>query len=248
MQKAYPQSEKLLAYIQGRLSASEMAEIDQMVADDPGLAAEIEEIRLFAKAQGEDGINKLSEQQKIIQSAIPSQSKFRPIPLFWGSVAAGILALMAIGLWWFFSEQNRAPDPAQLLAWHELPAQRGEEHARWQQILANGLEGNYNQVAENLELWLEDYPNDTEAQIYLGRALAMSDRQIEAEKVFIAIEENGALLPQTRLDARWYRILYSLLNGTDHEATCLALNEMIPKLGTSRKKQAQLLIKEYCKD
>ena len=41
MNAPYPSAAKLLSYIQGTLSATEVAEIEEMIASDPGLAETI---------------------------------------------------------------------------------------------------------------------------------------------------------------------------------------------------------------
>ncbi|MCB0847946.1 MAG: hypothetical protein KDE26_32050, partial [Bacteroidetes bacterium] len=61
----------MLAYIQGKLSAAEVAEIEDLIASDPGLAADIEEMRLFAKAQGKSAVEMLGKHEISVEKAIP---------------------------------------------------------------------------------------------------------------------------------------------------------------------------------
>ena len=216
MDFAYPSTEKMLAYVQGKLSASEVEEIEKMIAEDPGLAEDIEEIRLFAKAQGENAAFKLKKHSKNIVDAIPVKKSFP-----WYSIAASLAILVGLGLWFLLSRESKVYDPQELLAWNEVSGQRNgnEDVKRWKKVLSFGLDGDYGQSVDRLRAWIEDYPDHSEAKIFLGRALALSGNFDEAEEVFLTVEEDEELLPQTRLDAKWYRAMV-LINRRKKEEGC----------------------------
>lgn len=245
---SYPHAAKLLAYVQGSLSSAEAAEIEAMIASDAGFAAEVEEMRLFAQGQGEKAVEALQSHQRNIGEAIRSTSRARPLSgrFPWMSLAAVIVVLMAFGAWWLNSSQQEIT-PSDLLAWEEASVTRGFDDERWQQVLAPGSQGDYALAVDSLKSWLLTYPGDTEARLYLGRALALAGRQMEAQNLFFTIENDEMRLPKERLDAKWYRAVMGVKEGQNEKA-CELLNEIEEQLGKRRKKQTQLLMKKHCEN
>ena len=240
MDAHYPSPAKLLAYIQGKLSAAEVAEIEDLIASDPGLAADIEEMRLFAKAQGESAVEMLEKHEMSVEKAIPARRNY-----FWYGVVLSLLMVLGVGSWFLFSKKEKAPNPEELLACGESSAIRGSNQEVWRQILSLCGEGDYGQMISRLEEWLTTQPDDAEAKIYLGRALALEGRYEEAEAVFISIETDARILPQTRLDAQWYMAL-SMIKAGDVERACEILEAIQPLLGSNRQEIAANFTQNIC--
>lgn len=162
----------------------------------------------------------------------------------WISFAASVLVLIAIGAWWLNSSQV-AVTPQYLLGWEESSDQRGFDDERWQQVLAPGMTKDYVLAVDSLKSWLLTYPSDTEARLYLGRALALAGQKQEAQNLFFTIENDEMRLPKERLDAMWFRALVGI-SEKQYEKACELLRNMHPQLSDRRKKQAQFLINKNC--
>ncbi|MCB0836998.1 MAG: hypothetical protein KDD99_10080, partial [Bacteroidetes bacterium] len=77
------------------------------------------------------------------------------------------------------------------------------------------------------------------------RALALEGRYEEAEAVFISIETDARILPQTRLDAQWYMAL-SMIKAGETERACEILEAIQPLLGSNRQEIAANLTPKIC--
>lgn len=247
-ESSYPNAAKLLAYVKGQLSSAEAAEIEQMMTADPDFAADVEEIRIFEAAKGEKAAPQLATHQAHVKQAMDSHKKQgRPGQRFpWMSLAASLLVLMAVGTWWLNSRQMQVT-PANLLSWEEVSGLRGFDDERWQQVLAPGTTGDYALAVDSLKSWLLTFPGDTEARLYLGRALALAGQQQEAQNLFFTIENDEMRLPKERLDAKWYRALVGI-HGNQQNIACKILQEINTDLGKKRKAQGKYLLKKYCRE
>jgi len=159
-------------------------------------------------------------------------------------VLALLLVLVAIGTWWLNSRQ-KAIDATDLLRWDEISSQRNFDGERWQEVLNPATTGDYALTVDSLKSWVLTYPGDTEARLYLGRALALAGQQHEAQNLFFTIEKDEMRLQKERLDAQWYRALVGI-QESQYDNACTLLKEILPQLNERREKQAQLLINKNC--
>ncbi|MCB0840256.1 MAG: tetratricopeptide repeat protein, partial [Bacteroidetes bacterium] len=141
--------------------------------------------------------------------------------------------------------KETVPNPEELLACGDASIKRGSNQEVWRSIISLCGEGDYGQMIRRLEEWLTAQPDDAEAKIYLGRALALEGRYEEAEAVFISIETDARILPQTRLDAQWYMAL-SMIKAGDVERACEILEAIQALLGSKRQKIAANFTQNIC--
>ena len=119
----YPDLDTMRAYLEQRLSATDRLAFEEMLASDPDLADDLEELELAL--QHPEGRERLLAHQKRVALAIQKQAPARSRTLRPGylAMAASLLLLAAFGFWFFAKKEQ--PKASDFIAWNEAPAMRG---------------------------------------------------------------------------------------------------------------------------
>lgn len=200
-------------YLSSKLSVKEREQFEQKLAEDPGLTEELrkwepvyELVRLRARAELKKQLGKLDEEESIVQ---PRWNR----PLFW-SLAATVLVLCLVGLWW--TTQNDRYSAESLVAMnlepYEAPVQlRDEQGATEHEASTYFREGRYAEAALRFEELLTDSASQTAiTQFYAGHSFLLSN---DPEKAILYLSPVVEGLSPYREPARWYRALAYLKLG-----------------------------------
>ncbi|NRB49660.1 MAG: hypothetical protein HRU41_18410 [Saprospiraceae bacterium] len=206
-------SKKIEKYFSDEFSEAERTAFEQELAKDTELAksfAQRKEIEDFLAVR--PGREKLKAEigelgDSFFSSSNESTTKVVPLRrrLYWiaGAAAAAILLLLLVPTW-----LNSPPTYQQFAEHRPLSLQeRGSDQKDLQAIETAFNTGNYSSAAELLNQYLEEQPDDLQAQIYASIAALELDRAEEALTRLSPISTGTSIYRST---AQWYLALVYL--------------------------------------
>lgn len=214
-------------HLSGQLNREEAAEFDRR-RTDPVFAGLVEETEIAVAAVRYDGDRQLkamlqAEEERLRQPQAP-QGVVRTLPSArrrWLGLAATILLLLALGLWWTYTGPAAAP-PNYLADYFEPFPNRAvnitksaNEASRRERAYAAYQIGDYATVIAELSVVLQDSSVAVD-QFYLANALLATGQAARALPLFerLADDPRFPLAPQSR----WYQALALLELGRTDEA------------------------------
>lgn len=239
--------ENIRDYLRGNLEESLRAPFEERLKNDPAFAEEVrlekdmlEGINLYA---GEEEAQKIQRVRQRLQEdgffpgqesppkgKVVSLSRRRLI-----AIAASLAILLAAGLYLFLPDSGTGtyaglyeayyrPETAVLPALlDQLEASGFAQDVEQSRQLADALQryetGAYAEAASALSTYLEQYPQDREARLFLGLAGLETGQYREAIPELRAAGK--AAEPQVAAAANWYLALALLQTGKAEEATAL---------------------------
>lgn len=230
------ESKRIDDYLSGRLSPKARQAFEEALNREPELQKQVDLQRdmtfLLGHQNNRAELKSQLEQTgaDFFKAAPPSSSAPRIRWIGWAAAAAAAAILLFL-FWPVFMQ----PDLYQQYA--EFPplalSEKSTATTNWAATEQAFNAGNYEQAAVQLGAYLEAFPDDYQARLYLGIA-KMETGELEAARRLFA--EVSAAAPALSDYAEWYRAL-SYLKGGD-EATARSLLEEI-EAGTPFYKQAQ---------
>jgi len=225
-------------YLSGAMTAAERQGFERELADDADLR---EQLALQRSMQQflEHRNDRQELQQKLKDTGADYFSEKRARSRLWVRWAAGSAAAAAVVLlivWQVFFQPSLYDTYADFPAL-ALTEKSTDAPVDWSQteVAFNG--GEYATAAEQLEQYLQTYPDDQQAQLYLGIARMELGQAEEADAVFQQLAEEAS--PDIRAYAKWYHALNYLKAGD--EASCRAVLEEIPEASPFYEEAQELL-------
>lgn len=195
------------------MSVQERDQFEQKLAGDSSLQAELgkwepvyELVRLKARADLKSRLMEMDDEKGPVK---PLWSR----PIIW-SVAAAVLVLFLVGIWWTSQSVRYSPDSlvSMNLDPYEAPVQlRDDRVSPWEQATTAFREGRYEEAALGFEQLLTDSVNPTDVtQFYAGHSFLLAD---DPEKAVLYLSPVVEGRSPYREPARWYRALAYLKLG-----------------------------------
>ena len=212
------------AYLEQRMSLSERTAFEQKLASDPALKAEFDTYRAAMKLL----------ELKVVEA--PPTVKNKRLGLSWWSIAAGVLILIAVGIWAF--AQSNYSDKTLVAANYQNPifsnTLRGETGpGQYQVALADFNQGQYRQAIERLS-GIED----EEALFLSAHSWFQLKEWEQAASIFKQLADNKINIRQE--SAEWFLALSYLAQGKEDKATQI-LQAIVTTEGHANQQKAQQL-------
>lgn len=224
-------------YLSGAMSSSERQAFEQELTTNAELR---EQVQLQRSMQ--QFLQHKEERQELQQKLTQTGGDFFQIrqarPRLWVRWAAGSAAAAAVVLLvvWQFLLQPSLYDTYADFPPLTLTEKSADTPVDWSQTEAAFNGGDYATAAEQLAQYLQTYPDDQQAQLYLGIARMELGQAEEANELFRQLADASA---DIRPYAIWYRALNYL--KADKKDNCRAVLEAIPQASPFYEEAQELL-------
>ncbi len=238
-------------YLLGRATPDDLAEIDNRRETDAAFAANLAIEQAAFEAIHWEGDQQLKARLRAEEAHLHTAgAKIRSLPprrttsSNWWALVAGLVLLLALGMWWFFT----APRENEYLADYFEPypnyavelARSGNAATTYEQAYAAYEAGRFRDAITGFERILADTA-DAVTAFYLANARLATGDATTAATTFeeLAVQPGFPLAPESR----WYAALAQLAGGNENAARG-HLREIASAIGAYKTEEAAALLRQ----